>query len=476
MRTRILLFLVLCLTLVGALPAAAQDYAFVRVAHVAGDAPAVDVYLNGQLTAVQGLTLGDVTPWIAIPAGSYSVAITVAGAALDTAVASLEGVDLAAGTWATVSAVGTLAEDTLALQPAIEDYATPIEEGTSRVTVFHAIQGMTGIDLVRNGASMIDTIAYPDAALGNDGAASVELLAETVDFQISAAGRPDAVIVDVPEVALLDSGYVSIFVYGTLEAPLYSIQTVTPAEVTLVSTGNVLTTETIIVDPAMVEGQTDIPAGAVAFVRVGHFGSDAPNVDVYLDGVLTGVVDLAYGSVTDWVAVPAGEHIIDVTVTGAPVENAVITLEDVTLEPDSWTTISAVGTLAADTLTLSAAVEDYATVIAEGVTRVSLFHAITDMTGVDLVRNGVSLLDTVAFPDPALGNDGAGSVEVASGTVDFAITGAGRADAVLASVPALVLEPNTYVAIFAYGTLEETLYTVKVISETDVNLLRRTNQ
>lgn len=474
MRTRILLFIVLCLTVLGVLPAAAQDYAFVRVGHFAGDAPAVDVYLNGQLTTVQGLTLGDVTPWMAVPAGSYSAAITVGGAALDTAIATVDGVDLAAGTWATISAVGSLGEDTLTLQPAVEDYDTPIEDGISRVSVFHAIEGMSGIDLVRNGASMIDTIAFPNAALGNDGSASVELLAETTNLAISAAGRPEAVIVSIPEVVLLEKGYVSIFVYGTLQAPLYSIQTVTPAEATLVTTGNTLTTETFVVDPATVEQAAPI-VGGVAFVRVGHFGSDAPNVDVYLDGTLTSVTDLAYGSVTDWMPVPAGEHTVEVTVTGAPVENAVMAL-DVELNADSWTTISAVGTLGADTLTLQPATEDYKTVIDTGVTRVSVFHAITDMSGVDLVRNGVSLLDTVTFPDVNLGNDGMGSVEVAAGTVDFAITGAGRADAVITSLPGLVLEPNSYVAIFVYGTLDAPLTTVKVITEAEVNLLRRTNQ
>lgn len=475
MRTRVLLFLILCLTLMGVLPAAAQtSYAFIRVAHTAGDAPAVDVYLNGQLTTIQGLTLGDVTPWIAVPAGAYTAAITVAGAPVENAVASVEGLELSAGTWATISAVGTLANDSLALQPAVEDYATAIADNTSRVTVFHALEGMSGIDLVRNGASMIDTIAYPSADLGNDGAASVELLAETTTLQITAAGRTDAVITTIPDVTLLEKGFVSIFVYGTLQAPLYSIQVVTPAEVTLVSTGNVLTTETLIIDPAVAMVEAAVEVGAVAFVRVGHFGADAPNVDIYLDGELSSVVNLAYGSVTDWFAVPAGAHVIAATVTGAPVANAVMSLE-VELASDSWTTISAVGTLEADTLTLSPATEDYKTAIATGVTRVSLFHAITDMSGVDLVRNGVSLIDTVTFPQPDLGNDGMASVEVAAGTVTFAISAADRADAVIVGLEPLELAANSYVAIFVYGTLDAPLYTVKVITQSEVTLLRRTS-
>jgi|GEM_PF-1200960 len=475
MRTRIVLFLALCLTLIGVLPTAAQSsYAFVRIGHFAGDTPAVDVYLNGQLTTVQGLTLGDVTPWIAVPSGSYTAAITIAGSPLDTAIATVEGVVLDAGKWATISAVGSLTEDSLSLQPTFEDYNTTIDAGISRVTVFHAIEGMSGIDLLRKGTPMLSTIAYPNPALNNDGASSVDLLAETVDFQIAAAGRPDAVIVDVPEVVLLEKGYVSIFAYGTLQAPLYSIQTVTAAEATLVTTGNVLTTETFIVDPATVVAPVATDGG-VAFIRVGHFGSDAPNVDVYLDGELTDVTDLAYGSVTDWMAVPAGDHTVDVTVTGSTPDKAVITLEDVTLKADSWTTLSVVGTLGADTLTVQPAVEDYKTVIAAGVTRVSVYHAITDMSGISLIRNGVSLLDTVAFPQPALGNDGLGSVEVASGIVNFGIAAAGRPDAIITTIPALELPANAYVSIFAYGTLNAPLYVVKVITEAEVNLLRRTS-
>lgn len=108
-------------------------------------------------------------------------------------------------------------------------------------------------------------------------------------------------------------------------------------------------------------------------------------------------------------------------------------------------------------------------------TRVSVFHAMEGMTGVDLVRNGVSLIDTVAFPDEALGNDGQASVEVASDTLDLQITAAGRADAVIVTIPAVTLEPNTYVAIFVYGTLDAPLYSVVTINEAAVNLLRRTN-
>lgn len=480
MRNRMILLLTLslCLMLTGALTASAQggDLAFVRIGHFVGDAPAVDVYLNGELSDVQDLTLGDVTPWIAVPAGTYSAAITVADAPLANAVATLEGVQLEPGDWATISAIGSLAENSLALQPAIEDYDTPIADGVTRVNVFHAIEGMSGIDLVRRGASMIDTIAYPNPNLGNDGLGSVELASESIDLAIAAAGRPTAVIVTLPQVELLDGHYVSLFVYGTLDAPLYSIQTVSPAEATLVRSGNPLTTETIVVDPAVDQPAATVEAsGTAAFIRVGHFGSDAPAVDVFLNGELTSVQNLEYGTVTDWLPVPAGTYTVAASVAGSPVDNAVMTLEEVELEADSWTTISAVGSLGQDTLSLTAAEEDYATVIEEGVTRVSVFHAMEGMSGIDLTRRGAVMISTIAFPDEALGNDGQASVELASGTVDLAIAAAGRTDAVIVTIPAVVLEENTYVAIFVYGSLEAPEYLIKVVEEAEINLLRRTS-
>lgn len=473
MRNRVLALLSLFLMVFGAFGVSAQtSYAFVRVGHFATDVPAVDVYLNGQLSTVQNLTLGQVTPWIAVPTGTYSVAVTLAGAPLANAVITLDGAALDADTWTTIGAIGSLANDSLALNPVVEDYKTPIADGVTRVSLFHAIENMTGVDLLRRGAAMISTVTYPQPRLGNDGQASVELASGTTDFQIAAAGRSNAVIVNVPGVELTAKHYVSIFVYGTLQAPLYSIQSVTPAEVTLVRAGNPLTTQTTIVNPA--EQAANAPlAGGTAFIRVGHFGGDAPAVDVYLNGEASAVTGLEFGTVTDWMAVPSGEYTVDVRVAGNPTSRPVMSLEKLTLRPDSWTTISAVGSLGNDTLKLSAAIEDYKTVIAAGVTRVSVFHAIEGMSGVDLVRNGVSLIDTISYPDPSKNNDGQASVEVASGTVTLNITAADRPTAVIISIPNLVLEENTYVAIFAYGTLQNPLYTVVVVKEADVNLLRR---
>ncbi|HEX2622341.1 MAG TPA: DUF4397 domain-containing protein, partial [Phototrophicaceae bacterium] len=430
MRKWTILLLSFCFMLLGAMTVSAQDdSAYVRVGHFASDVEAVDVYLNGELSDVQGLTYGDVTPWMQIPAGTYSVAITLEGGSVDSAIASVNEVELEAGTWATISAVGSLGEDSLTLQPSIEDYKTPVADGTTRVSLFNGIEGMSGIALVRKGAAMVSGVAFPNPANGNDGLGSVELPSGTFDFQVTPSGRENAAIVDVPQVVLDDGAYVTIFAYGSLDAPLYSIQSVSAADATLVTTGNPIETETVIVDPSETEVQPEIVEGSVAFIRVGHFSSDAPAVDVYLNGEITDVANLEVGNLTDWEAVPAGDYKIDVTLAGGTPDKAIISLDEVTLEPDSWTTLSVVGSLGQDTLTLAAATEDYKTEIKDGETRLSLFHAIEGMSGIDLVRSGTAMIGSVAFPDAAKGNDGAGSVEIAAGTYTIQITAAGRTDA-----------------------------------------------
>ncbi len=49
---------------------------------------------------------------------------------------------------------------------------------------------------------------------------------------------------------------------------------------------------------------------------VNHGSTDAPAVDVIARGVATLVTNAAYGDVTDYITVPAGEYILDITPTG----------------------------------------------------------------------------------------------------------------------------------------------------------------
>src|SRR5688572_13621790 len=85
-----------------------------------------------------------------------------------------------------------------------------------------------------------------------------------------------------------------------------------------------------------------------AFVRVVHASPDAPNVDVWVDGE-TVLTDVAFTAVSDYLALPAGTHNVQVTATGStdPVIDA-----DLTLDSGVSYTVAATGLLADITATV----------------------------------------------------------------------------------------------------------------------------
>ncbi|MBZ0295187.1 MAG: DUF4397 domain-containing protein, partial [Anaerolineae bacterium] len=83
MRKFTILLVIAALAALAIIPVLAQDEAtgeemaptaHIRVAHFSPDTPAVDVYLDGELSDVQQLEFPSVTGWIDVPAGTYSVA------------------------------------------------------------------------------------------------------------------------------------------------------------------------------------------------------------------------------------------------------------------------------------------------------------------------------------------------------------------------------------------------------------------
>ena len=79
-----------------------------------------------------------------------------------------------------------------------------------------------------------------------------------------------------------------------------------------------------------------------AYVRVVHAVSDAPNVDVYVDGART-VANAPFKAVTPYGDVPAGKH--NVMITAAGDKTAVVFQGDVTLTAGTYYTVAAVGYL-----------------------------------------------------------------------------------------------------------------------------------
>ncbi|MFU8868747.1 DUF4397 domain-containing protein [Natronococcus sp.] len=83
---------------------AEADAAFVRVAHFSPDAPAVDIYADEE-PLVENVSFEDVSEYLAVPAGAYTLSVRPAGE--DEAVASFD-VDLEAESITTGYAIGYL--------------------------------------------------------------------------------------------------------------------------------------------------------------------------------------------------------------------------------------------------------------------------------------------------------------------------------------------------------------------------------
>ncbi len=459
------MLLLLAVVLAAVLPAAAQSNstAFVRVGHFVADAPAVDVYVGDTLVA-ESLAYGDVTFWAEVPAGTTTAAVVAAGEAPESALLTVPELILEPNSFTTLSALGLVADDTFTVQPVIEDYATDIEPGETRVSLFHAMPEMTGIDLLRNGVELLNTVAFPNVADGTDGHASVESAAGTFDIAVAAAGRNDAVLASLPATVLQEDTFVAVFLYGTIADPAYTLEVVTRADIVTLETGGVLGEEAPSMETVEVrEPEIAYTSGDEAHVRVAHVAGDAPAIDIYFNGQLSEIQILEYETITDWISIPADTYDVTVVRAGLALEDAIYTAPGVEFTTNSYITLTAAGLIAEDSFILQPFVENYFTPIQPGEARVTLFHAIPDMTGVDLTRLGAALLSSVVFPSGAEGVDGASSVEVAAGVNNYAVAAGGRADAVLVDLPGLEIPAGSQVSIWVYGTLADPQSQVVVV-------------
>ena len=189
-----------------------------------------------------------------------------------------------------------------------------------------------------------------------------------------------------------------------------------------------------------------------ACINVVHASPDAPNVDIYLDGQLA-LSNLAFGWYGGWVAVPAGEHQVQVTATGTTPDTAVIDAA-VTVEPGMAYHVAATGYLAEITpeiypVDVSPVDEDSA--------RVRVIHTVPDAPAVDVaVTGGDVLVPNLAFPTAS------DDLTVPAGTYDLEVRIAGTEDVAL-PLSGTVFDANTVYDVFAIGSIADGILTVLVI-------------
>ena len=160
-----------------------------------------------------------------------------------------------------------------------------------------------------------------------------------------------------------------------------------------------------------------------AKIRVAHFSPDAPSIDVYVDGKKK-LTNVPYQAVSDYLALPAGNHTFDIRAAGSPATGAAVVTASQSLVAGKNYTVAAIGALAA----ISGKVfEDDVTPPAPGKSKVRLIHAATDMPEVDVaVKGGQTIVSKLG-----LGQASSYS-ELAAGSYDLEIRGTGTTNVLLA--------------------------------------------
>jgi len=212
-RRVFVLVLALLISLTLTVPALAQSgggQAQVRVAHLASDAPNVDVSVNGEpVAALQNVPFGTISPYLPLPAGSQQVTVYPAG---DRSQPVIDApVDLAPGAAYTVGAVGLVSDGSLRAQVYQDDLAPPAQ-GNSKVRVVHASPDAGPVDVVpAGGAPLVSGLRFPNAS------PYAQVPAGSYTLNVNAAGT-NTTAISVPNATVASGGIYSAFAVGTAAA------------------------------------------------------------------------------------------------------------------------------------------------------------------------------------------------------------------------------------------------------------------
>lgn len=142
-----------------------QDDAFLRVAHVSPDAPAVDVYADGE-QVLSDVEFGNATEYLTLSAGEVDVRVTPAG---DNETTVFEGnVTLEPRTAVTLFAAGEVSDD--AEEPfdpvVFEDDAVRPADNESAVSVAHMSPDAPEVDVTADGGDVVlaENLTYANAS------------------------------------------------------------------------------------------------------------------------------------------------------------------------------------------------------------------------------------------------------------------------------------------------------------------------
>lgn len=421
MRRYVVVLSILALMFGLALPGATSAQsgnARVRVVHASPNAPAVDVYVNGT-RAFSNVSFFTASGYVSLPAGTARVQVTVAGAPLSTAVLD-QPLTVTADTAYTIAATGLLAN----LQASVfEDDLAPPTVGRAKVRVYHFSPDAPNVDVsLPDNTDLVSNLPFRQAS------SYLQVISGTYSLKVTPAGSTTTVI-DLPNTRLEAGKTYSVFAIGQA--------TSTPAT---------LRAELVV---------NQFAPTATAQVRVIHASPDAPNVDVYVDGAQV-LANVPFFTASNYLTVPAGNRLVQVTAAGQPIDSAVIS-GTINLAANNAFTLAATGTLATGDQAAfgPTLITDTLTLPTNNRAAVRVYHFSPDAPAVDVsLPNNTDLISNLPF------GSASSYLQVISGTYSLKVTPAGGTATVI-DLPNTQLEAGKIYSVFAIGLATATPPTIR---------------
>lgn len=264
-----------------------------RVAHLAFDAPAVDVVARGGKKVVSNLRVNRVTPYLNLPAGTYTLDVRPVGTKVN--VLTLRNVRVEAGKVYTAWAVGALKprHGELGFRGVVTQDRLPARYARTQLRVLHASPGAPNVDVYVNGQKAVPSLPFGVAA--PDDGTYLSLPSGTAAVAIRPAGAPES------------------------SAPVFAANLELPQQATVTAAARgQLAAGTFTVSPFVDDVS---PTDGKARVAVVHLSPNTPAVDVYANAANTtgaaAISGLAFPGASGGLAIPAGTYTFGVTVSGS---------------------------------------------------------------------------------------------------------------------------------------------------------------
>jgi len=179
--------------------------ALIRVAHLSPDAPAVDVWVDGNVV-LSDVPFKAVSDYLELKPGSYRIQVSPAGETEPIVIDAI--LELKSETAYTVAATGLLGEDDLKPMVLMDNRFDNVE--TAKVRLVHTAPDAPAVDVGPSDGSVI----FGDAAF-REASEYAELPAGSYDLEVRVAGTMD-IALSIPNVELEKGTNYTVFAVGTL--------------------------------------------------------------------------------------------------------------------------------------------------------------------------------------------------------------------------------------------------------------------